>query len=293
MIDEIKVKSLISDFKDWVDKKLNQFGNTPILKNLQEGEGFISSFEKDNKHIIVSFFPNYGYGGYIGKRGREAIVKVFFDEKVTWGELSKQNTIEKIHDILEKKLNQIFASSLVTASETTIKKAIGLHIVPLYDVADTQEQKEFDCDFSDKTPIGDDEPIADGYDNLYLGPLRRISNLRKALDYSSLSPFVQHQYGAGYDGNNSQNRSEFPRNWPFQRHNFYTKIEDGDYDESEYSESNPSLFPKRDCKEKYRDTDYTNIDDNRTQHYRDHNMNQNTLELLGCIGKINKKFARK
>jgi len=171
--------------------------------------------------------------------------------------------------------------------ERLIKNAIGVHITPLYDVAETKENKEMDC-LDDKSPYETNEHIAPGYDHLYLGPIRRMkySSLRRALDYSSLSPFVQHQYGVGYDGNNSMNRSEFPRNWPWQRHNYYTKIEDGDYDESEYSESNPSLFPGRDEGQKYRDTDYTNLDDNRTRHYREHQMQQNELELLGSMENI-------
>jgi len=164
-------------------------------------------------------------------------------------------------------------------SEELIKKAIGVNIQPLYKVPGTQESKEFECEFTDRTPIGDDEPIAPEYDNLYRGPLRRLK-YSSALDYSSLSPFVQHQYGVGYDGNNSMNRSEFPRNWPWQRHNYYTKITDGDYEPTEYTEGNPDLLPKRDELVKYRDTDYLN-EDEKTQHFRDHQMNQNTLELLG------------
>ena len=295
MIDKEQIKYLITSFRFWVEKKFRQFGNTKISNNIQESEGFLSSFDNQGKEILVGFYPHNGFGGYIGKFHSEPIVKVFFDENKTWKSILEPDMIHKIEEILQQKLNQIFSSNLVTANfENLIKKAIGLHIVPLYDVPEMQEQKEFDCDFRDKTPIGDDEPIAPGYDNLYLGPLHRLkySSIHQALDYSSLSPSVQHEYGTGYDGPNSQNRSEFPRFFPFQRHNYYTKITDGDYDESEYSEGNPSLLPKRDCEEKYRDTDYTNIDDNRTQHYRDHNMNQNTLELLGCIEKLNKKYSK-
>lgn len=167
--------------------------------------------------------------------------------------------------------------------EKIIKKAIGLHITPLYNVPGTMENKEFDC-LEDKSPYETNEHIAPGYNNLYLGPIKRIKYSHKfekeALDYSSLHPFVQTQYGVGRDGPNSHNRSEFPRFWPFQRHNYYTKIDDGDYDPSEYSESNPYLFPKRDEAIKYRDTDYLKQNEN-VQHYRDHQMPQNTLELIG------------
>jgi hypothetical protein len=163
-------------------------------------------------------------------------------------------------------------------SEELVKKSIGLHLQPLYKIPSTQESKEFECEFTDRTPIGDDVPIAPEYDNLYRCPIRRLKT--SALDYSSITPFVQHQYGLGYDGNHSMNRSEFPRFAPWQRHNYYTKITDGDYNQTEYTEGNPDLLPKRDNGVKYRDTDYLS-EEEETQHYRDHYMDQNTLELLG------------
>jgi hypothetical protein len=168
------------------------------------------------------------------------------------------------------------------------KKSYGARIVPLYNLPETYEQKDFDClDDINKRDVGEDRPVGVNYKDLWFEPIKRMKYtnieeqiIKKALDYSDIHPFYEHEYGSGYDGRNQRNRSEFPRHHPFTPSDYQLRLEKGDFDNSKYSEPNKSLFPVEENKPKMPEYTKKNL---QWEHMQDHNQDQSILKVRGSV----------